>query len=67
MENGNCQQCSANCSKCLSLNYCLVCDDGYFQILDSIGDSTGICGVCASPCLTCSLTADTCTTCLSGY
>ena len=64
---GICEPCQENCDICSSLSSCDSCSDGYFMVLNSDGEESGICSACASSCLTCEKSHNKCKSCASGY
>jgi len=71
--NGSCVSCPAGCLACISQKICYACSQGYYANLYptvsyQYDNNLAIyCSACASPCATCTTSAISCNTCVSGY
>lgn len=63
-----CQSCSIGCIACESTQFCTVCNDGFYMILDENKNSLGVCQQCNSNlgCANC-LSASTCLSCQNSF
>ena len=62
-----CNSCPANCTTCTGVNNCLTCATGYVQFTQPVGTTRVYCTPCSTPCKTCTVNPDTCTSCITGF
>lgn len=72
LDGSSCSVCPSQCASCISGSLCTSCAEGYIPVQSGSlegNSASGLlnCTACTSPCQTCRGSAQSCTSCKSGY